>query len=264
MRSTVRESIMSAELPAPARVRTRTLLQLLLLVALAVALLMARTVSIDATLLRLNREVEALGVWGPLVFGGLFVVTTMLLLPATPVVLAAGALFGTLTATATISVASTLSAFLSFVLSRHLAHDWIAARVVGYRRVHLLYRALGGEKGWKVVAAVRLAHLLPYGVQNLLFGLSPVRVVPFLAATWVAMLPGTLLYSYLGHLGARALEVDGAPPLGPEGWAFRLGLLAVIVVAVLYIGRLARHVLQGQGVAVTSVDRSAESVSARS
>ncbi len=218
----------------------------LFLLIVAGLVLLARNAPIDQTIAWLTAEVEALGIWGPLAFGGLFVLFTVFFLPATPVVLASGAVFGTLFATALISAASTLSAALSFLGSRYVAHERVAARIRRYPKLGAVYRALAGPDGWKVVVAVRLSHAMPFGVQNLLFGASPVRFVPFLAATWAAMLPGTILYAYLGHLGAAALQ-EGAgtePAAGVESWALRVGGLIVALLAVLYVGQLGRRIVR--------------------
>jgi uncharacterized membrane protein YdjX (TVP38/TMEM64 family) len=201
-------------------------------------------VSVERPLAWLTQQVQALGVWGPLAFAALYVAVTVCLLPGTPVVLAAGAVFGTALGTATILVASTASAVVSFCTSRYLAHDWVAGHVRHYPLIDRVWRALGRPDGWKVVAAIRLSHALPFGAQNLLFGLSPVRFWPFVAATVASMLPGTLLYCYLGDLGARALGTSDDAPAGPGGWLLRLATLAVIALAVLYVGRFARRVLQ--------------------
>jgi uncharacterized membrane protein YdjX (TVP38/TMEM64 family) len=240
---------MSSNAPARPRLSARTAIKVGLVLLLIALLVLARTVSVERPLAWLTQEVQSLGLWGPLAFAGLFVVLTVFLLPATPVVLASGAVFGPLLSTIIISAASTVSAAISFLTSRYLMHDRVARRVHHYPKLDALWHALREREGWKVVAAVRLSHALPYGVQNLLFGLSPVRFWPFVLATWFAMLPGTLLYSYLGHVGANAL---GSEEAGPGGWAVRLGVLAVMALAVLYVARLVRRIIREK----TAVDLS--------
>src|SRR5918911_1009190 len=105
-----------------------------------------------------------------------------------------------------------------------------------------------GEGGWKVVVAVRLSHAIPFGLQSLLFGLTPVPFRTYLLATWAAVLPGAFLYAYLGHLGAVALEArqEVATAAGRWQWAARvLGLLAAAA-ALLYVTHLARKGLKEQ------------------
>ena len=58
-----------------------------------------------------------------------------------------------------------------------------------YPRIRAIYNALG-DGGWKVVAAVRLSHGLPFGLQNFLFGLSSIPFWTYLITTWLVTLPG--------------------------------------------------------------------------
>jgi len=227
--------------------RLRVVIAILLLAAFLVGL---RALPVERPLAWLTQQVQALGIWGPLAFVALYVVTTVFLLPATPVSLAAGAVFGTWQGGLVILVASLVSAAVSFFFSRYVAHDRVAATIHHYPKLEALWHALGEKEGWKIVVAVRLSHALPFGLQNLLFGLSPIRFWPFLLASCIAALPGSLLYGYLGHLGAEALGAEEGLPPGPLGWILRVGSLLVIALAVLYITRFARRIIREK----TSVD----------
>jgi len=58
--------------------------------------------------------------------------------------------------------------------------------------------------------------------------------------SWIAMIPGTLLYVYLGHIAGTAAAAEGRTP---AEWALLVvGLLATIAVTV-YVTRLARRQL---------------------
>jgi uncharacterized membrane protein YdjX (TVP38/TMEM64 family) len=189
-------------------------------------------------------------VWGPLLFGLLCVVFTVLLLPATPVMLAAGAVFGPVEGAVVISLASTVSAALSFLAARILGRGWAARRVDRSRTLGAVCRALGEPGGWKLVFALRLSHALPLGLQNLLLGLTPVRLGPYLLASWLALLPGAVLYAYLGYVGASALGPagDGAAA-DPTAWTLRGLALVAAAAALLYAVRLARRAVRRYGVA---------------
>jgi uncharacterized membrane protein YdjX (TVP38/TMEM64 family) len=218
----------------------------LILLVLAGLVLLARTVPVERVTARLTNDVDALGVWGPLAFAGLFVLLTIFFLPATPVTVACGAVFGPVLGTAVVSLGSTASATASFLFSRYAAHSRTAARIHRYPKLDAVYRALGGPDGWKLVAAIRLSHALPFGLQNLLFGVSPIRFLPFVVATWAAMLPGTILYVYFGSLTAAAVQ-EGAgaePPAGPREWAFRAAGLVAAGLAVLYVAHLGRRIIR--------------------
>ncbi|HYT95115.1 MAG TPA: TVP38/TMEM64 family protein [Gemmataceae bacterium] len=210
-----------------------------LLILLSV-LLFVKSLPIDQPLRWLTDRIQGLGAWGPLLFVLLYVAVTMLPFPGTPVTLAAGAVFGPILATVIISLASTLSAALWFLLARYLAHDKVARKIEQFPRLRALYRAVGREGGWKIVMAIRLSHAMPYGIQNVLLGLTPIRFVPFLLATVASMLPGTVLFSWVGSLGASALE--GAELGG--GWVVRLAVIVAAVLAMIYVVHVARKAIK--------------------
>jgi uncharacterized membrane protein YdjX (TVP38/TMEM64 family) len=235
---------MSSQMSALLRNRSGVVTVLSAAMLLVALLLLARAVPLDRLLPWLDVQVRALGLWGPALFVAVLLVAAVVLLPITPIVWAAGALFGPLGGMAVASTATTGAAAVSFLLGRCLGQASAAQGAGRYRRLAALYHAVG-ESGWKVVMVVRLSHALPFGVQSFFFGMTSIRFFPYLVATWLAMLPGALLHAYLGAQVARALEEAGgtAPPTSAGEWALR-GLLVVgVASAVLYIGRLVRTAL---------------------
>lgn len=100
------------------------------------------------------------------------------------------------------------------------------------------------EGGWKIVALLRLSPAIPFNLQNYLYGLTPVAFWPYVLASWIAMLPGTFMYVYLGHLAGSAIAGDRQR--SPLQWALLVvGLLATVAVTV-YVTRLAKRKLNEQ------------------
>jgi uncharacterized membrane protein YdjX (TVP38/TMEM64 family) len=98
------------------------------------------------------------------------------------------------------------------------------------------------RRGWKVVLLLRLSPVVPFSISNYLYGLTAVPFVPYVFASWAGMLPGTLLYVYLGVVGTAA--AGGGGGRRPAEWALlAAGLLATVVVTV-WVGRAARRELQ--------------------
>lgn len=215
--------------------------------AVAVALglaVAARALPVAAWVGSLSGWVRGLGPWGPLAFGLVYVVAVVALVPASPMTIAAGALFGPVVGSLTVSVASTIGAALAFLIARGVARDAVARRLGRSRRFAAIDRAIG-EGGWRVVALLRLSPAVPFNVQNYLYGLTPIRFWPCVLTSWAAMLPATVLYAYLGHAGRIGLEAAaGGRTRGPGEWALiGVGLLATLAVSV-YVARLARRALR--------------------
>ncbi len=187
--------------------------------------------------------VEKLGPWGPAVFALAYILAALLLVPGLALTLSAGTLFGVAMGTALVSVASTAAAALAFLIGRFLARDAVAARIAGNESFAALDRALGRD-GWKIVALARLSPLFPYTLLNYAFGLTRVKFPHYVLASWLSMLPGTMLYVYLGSL-ARAGARSGEKT--PLEWAtYGVGLLATLAVTV-FITRAAKKAMQEKG-----------------
>lgn len=190
--------------------------------------------------------VAGLGALGPLVFGLVYVLAALLCVPGAVLTLAAGALFGPLVGTLTVSVASTAAASLAALIARHGARERVARWARKDPRFLAIDRAIE-QGGARVVALLRLSPVLPFSIGNYLFGLTGVRFGPYVLASWLCMLPGTFLYVYLGHAGRHGLAAAaGAGSKNAGEWALLgVGLAATVVVTV-YVARLARRALAEQ------------------
>ncbi|MBA3546997.1 MAG: VTT domain-containing protein [Planctomycetes bacterium] len=209
-------------------------------------IVVGRLVPIDASMQRLQAWIEGAGVWGPVLFGMIYVVLALLMLPASLLTIAAGALFGLVWGTVLVSAASTVAAALAFLIARYLARETVARRVAAHPRISAVDRAVG-EGGWRIVVLLRLSPAVPFNLQNYLYGLTPIRFWPCVLASWAAMLPGTFLYVYLGHAGRAGLAATGdAGGRSPAEWAMLVvGLIATVIVTI-YVTRLARRALARQ------------------
>ena len=195
-----------------------------------------------------GRAVEAaqdgaasLGPWGPAAFGGLYVALALLLVSGAAMSVAAGTVFGPVTAFVTINLSAVVSGALAFLIGRYLARDW-AARFARRNKYLRAARGTVEEGGFKAMLLLRISPLVPFTPVNYLLGATPAGFGPYLLSTWLGTMPGTLLYVYLGHLARAGLRGEGGGRT-PQEWAY-LGLGAVAtVVMMVYLGRLAKRKL---------------------
>lgn len=217
-------------------------------ILLIVALMMfVKSLPVDEWVEALKVWVERMGVWGPLIFAAIYAVWTVLFLPGSFLTLAGGAVFGIGWGTATVSLGSTTGAALAFLIARYLAREQIETRTAGSPKFRAIDAAIG-QQGWKIVALLRLSPAVPFNLSNYFYGLTAVRFWPYVLASWIAMLPGTVLYVYLGYVARKGVEVAaGAQQSGSIGGKIMLGvgLLATVVVTV-FVTRIARRAIQQQ------------------
>lgn len=227
----------SPEAGDPSGRRSGLLLPLLGLAALVTAsLTLPVQVWLDASV----DWVRSLGALGPLAMVGLYVLACVLLVPGSVLTLGAGAVFGLGLGTATVFVGATAGASAAFLVGRHLAREWVAARVEGNPRFAAIDRAVGRE-GFRIVLLTRLSPVFPFNLLNYAYGLTTVTFRDYLFAS-IGMLPGTIMYVYLG---SAASDVLGAKPDGSTTGEQVLKWvgLAITVVVTVFVTRVARRAL---------------------
>ena len=231
---------MAPESSAPGK-RTRWW-KLLLPALVVVTLLMARN-DIGPFLRQVLQTVSELGPWGPVAFLLVYVAATVLFLPGFILTLGAGFVFGLGWGTVLVSAASTLGATASFLIGRHLARDWVAEKMRAYPRFAAVDEAVADE-GWKIVGLTRLSPLFPFNLLNYALGITRVKVRHYVLASWVGMLPGTILYVYIGSLAGdlARLGEEGRTRTPAETVFYVVGFLAAVAVTI-QVTRLARRAL---------------------
>ena len=117
-----------------------------------------------------------------------------LFLPGLPITLAGGVLFGPIWGVVYTAFGSTFGAGLVFLVARYLARDWVASKLAGTRLISLDEKV--ARHGWKIVAFTRLIPIFSFSLLNYAFGLTRVSFWPYLAATFVCMLPSTIAFVY--------------------------------------------------------------------
>ncbi len=190
--------------------------------------------------------INGLGAIGPIIFGGVYVLACVLFVPGSLLTLGAGAIFGVFEGTIYVSLASTTGAAFAFLLGRYFARDAIAKKVEGNERFAAIDKAVAKE-GWKIVLLTRLSPVFPFNLLNYAFGLTPVKFWHYLWASWIGMLPGTLMYVYLGDVAGNVATLGaGERETTAADWAIRIiGLLATIGVT-FYVTKIAKRALNAK------------------
>lgn len=199
----------------------------LLVAFVVVALVAARAVGLGDRLAGLRGWIGSLGAWGPVVFLLIYIVAVVAALPGSAMTVLAGALFGSVTGVALVSVGSTVGASLAFLIARYFARGSVAAWLSDKEKFRRLDE-LAGERGAVIVALTRLVPVFPFNLLNYGFGLTRVPFWTYVFWSWLCMLPGTVLY-VVGADAATKAFTEGRAPWGLIGAALAsavaLGLL---------------------------------------
>ena len=183
------------------------------------------------------------GTAGLLVFAALYAVATVFAVPGSALTLIAGGAFGFGAGTASVWFGATIGLALAFLVARRLARERVTGWLATKPSFAAVDRAVAAE-GWKIVFLTRLTPVFPFTVLNYAYGLTGVSFAGYLAASATGILPGTLLYIYLGSSVARAVSGESDPL---EAGLRIVGLAAFVLVTIL-ITRIARKALREAGV----------------
>jgi uncharacterized membrane protein YdjX (TVP38/TMEM64 family) len=225
--------------------RFKTALKVIaVLAAVAVLLVIGHALRLEERLREVIAWIGGLGAWGPILFVVLYVLAAVLFVPGTIPTLSAGLLFGIILGSIYVSIGSVLGATCAFLVGRHLARGWVSRRIEGNPRFRAIDEAVAHE-GWKIVLLTRLSPVFPFNLLNYAYGLTRVSLRHFVLASWIGMLPGTVLYVYIGSLFRSVAEIQTADRARtPLEWAFYAAGLVVTIGVTLYVTRLARRALK--------------------
>jgi uncharacterized membrane protein YdjX (TVP38/TMEM64 family) len=177
---------------------------------------------------------DDLGMWGPAAITAIFVLACLLMIPVTPISLAAGMIFKFWTGLITVAIGSIVGPALTYFVGKYLGRGWVASAMARNRTLRAIDRAVA-DQGFKIIFLARLSPFVPYGAMNYMFSLSRVRFFVYITATFLGVLPSTVAYAYLGSLANNLDELIAAQSEGGviQALLFWGGLAATLIVSVI-------------------------------
>lgn len=196
---------------------------------------------INSFLTQFSSLIEGYGPAGYALFVLVYAGLEVLAIPAIPLTMSAGLLFGSVTGTIIVSISGTLAASIAFLIARYFARERILKLVEGNKKFLAIDKAIG-ENSFRVVTLLRLSPLLPFSLGNYLYGLTSVKFIPYFFGSWLGMLPGTWAYVSAGAFGRAIIQEEtGFGVSGGNGQLLTLGLgLLATALAASYVTKLAK------------------------
>ncbi|BDU06547.1 TVP38/TMEM64 family protein [Nocardia cyriacigeorgica] len=167
---------------------------------------------------------DSVGPVFPLLFFAGYALVAVAPVPRTVLTVSCGVLFGAGLGSTVALTATTVAAALALLLVRALDRDRVAARLT-----HPSVRAIDERlerRGWLAVGSLRLIAIAPFSVVNYCCGLSSIRFWPYLIATAIGSLPGTVATVIL----ADALTGGSHPAMVViSGVCLAIGVVGLII-----------------------------------
>src|SRR5262249_39759619 len=151
--------------------------------------------------------------------------------------------YGVVTGAVLVWVGANLGAVVAFLLGRTVARDAVARRAASNPKFAAIDRAVGRE-GLKIVLLTRLSPALPFSLQNYVYGLTRVSLRDYVVGSVVGMIPGILMYVYIGSLFTSVSEIaSGSASGGTGAQVLKIVGFAATVAVTVVVTRIARRAL---------------------
>ena len=227
----------------------RAIGRLATLITIVIALFLAmKFLPVQEWLGNFNDWVGQMGIAGIFIFVGVYAVATVLLAPGAILTIGAGFAFGLWKGFLAVSAGATVGAALAFLVARFIARDKVEAIARRNDKFQRIDSAIG-RQGAKLIFLLRLSPVIPFNLSNYLYGLTGVQFWPYVLASWIGMMPGTLLYVYIGAAGKAAVAAAAGGAAVKHGWQYwtflGVGLAATVIVTI-WVTKIARDALKSQ------------------
>jgi uncharacterized membrane protein YdjX (TVP38/TMEM64 family) len=235
--------------------RLRLVLGAVLVAAVVIGVLLLGRSGAATLVPRLVEGVRALGWAGLPLYALAYLPVSLAMLPASPMTVGAGYLFGWAPGVAVGAVASVAGASLTLQVGRTLGRPLARRLATALPRFEAVSRAVE-RSGFEVVALLRVTPLIPFPWLNYVLGLTRLPVWKFALASLVGMLPGNVVYAYLGSRADGVVDALSRPALpGASGLALGAGVLVLTVGLVWLAGRRLARDLKGPSAAAPGSEK---------
>lgn len=188
-------------------------------------------------------QLATLGVWGAVLFVGLYVIASVAMAPAFVLTFAAGAVWGLWRGSILVYIGAVLGASAVYFLAARLVRTRVITWIDREPRLAVVRRAVAEQGVW-LMFLLRLSPLVPFVQLNYVLVLSGVRYRDYLVAT-LGMWPTIVVYVYYGKVvgDVAALAAGVAPPRGTEYYVLLVVGLVATIVASTMITRAAKKAM---------------------
>jgi uncharacterized membrane protein YdjX (TVP38/TMEM64 family) len=199
------------------------------------AIVLFRVFDLSARLTEMLIWIKELGWIDMAVYFFLYIAACVFVVPGSVLSLGAGLIYGVVQGSLIVSVSSTVGASAAFLLGRYLARGWVEKKIEDSPSFMEIDSSIK-KKGWKIVMLLRLSPVFPFNTLNYVLGLTGVRFIDYVLASWIGMIPGTVMYVYIGSaagsLAAISSGLERQRTLA-EWIIYAIGLIAAVAVTVI-------------------------------
>jgi uncharacterized membrane protein YdjX (TVP38/TMEM64 family) len=185
---------------------------------------------------------RGMGTAGVALICAAYVLGTLLCVPGWPLTLLVALAYGWWAILLAIGCGM-IAALIAFLAGRTIARRPVERLIERHPKVKAI-DGVAREETFKTILLARLTPVTPFAVENYFFGVTGVHLSGYLAATFVGIIPGTILNVWVGVIGRTAASGEASA----ASWAFLIVGLVAGAALVWWMPRAARKRLKsGEG-----------------
>lgn len=190
--------------------------------------------------------VESLGWLAPIAFIIIYNIATLLFIPGSLLTLKGGCLFDLFWGSIYVLIAAIIGATFAFLVGRYISRDWVCKQIGNKPKFQAIDKAVA-KNGFKIVFLTRLSPIFPFNLLNYAFGVTQVSLKDYILGS-VGMIPGTVMYVYMGSIIGHIALNHSSIPKNPETQLIQIllqgfGLIATAFVT-FYVAKVAKKALK--------------------
>ena len=140
----------------------------------------------------LRKKILSFGIMAPSIYILFYIIICLFLLPAIPVTILSGILFGTKLGIFYAIVGSSLGMAASFLSARYIAFEFIEKK---YGKTTTFKKIDQGVKNydWYILMTTRLVPIFPSNIQNYVYGLTEINFFKYWVLSTLFTIPGKFI-----------------------------------------------------------------------
>jgi uncharacterized membrane protein YdjX (TVP38/TMEM64 family) len=169
--------------------------------------------SIEAT-------VSSYGTLAPVIYILIYTLATVFFIPGSILTITGGFIFGALYGTVYTVIGATIGATIAFLFARFIGGSFVEGIEKKFKTIHEYDKKIE-KNGIKIMLFLRLIPLFPFAALNYAMGLTRIKTKDYIVASFIGMIPGTFVYTYIGTT---------ATDLRSPEFYLALSLLALLII----------------------------------
>jgi uncharacterized membrane protein YdjX (TVP38/TMEM64 family) len=139
--------------------------------------------------------INGYGVRAPIVYIIMFSVVPLTLFPDSILAISGGLIFGLVKGYLYTTIGALIGGTISFYISKFLGRSFI--QNISKGKIQKMEEAIE-ERGFALVVLLRLIPLFPFDIISYGAGLTKIRYIDFILATFIGTIPGILVFTNIG------------------------------------------------------------------